>query len=66
MIILLSANPPQGFHGGAIPYHMRSQWGIYIEEKMTQYIEYIIGGKGFSYVVYKKWSSNLMKKYKGV
>jgi len=36
-----------GFIGGEIPYHMHLYWGIYIEEKMTQYIEHIIGVKYF-------------------
>ena len=45
---------------------MGSYWGIYIEDKITQYIEHIIWVKGFNFDRYKKWSSKLMKKYKGV
>jgi len=39
----------EGFTGGAIPYHVSSYWGIFIEEKMTEYIGGYIGGRGFLY-----------------
>ena len=54
---LIDFNPLGGVHGGftrgAIPYHVHSYWGIYIKEKMTQYIEHIIGIKGFYIGRYK-------------
>jgi len=55
-----------GFTGGEISYHVGSYWGIFIEEKMTQYIGGYIGVKCFYIEKYKKWSLKLMKKYKGV
>ena len=45
----MPCNDHGGFTEGEILYHVHSYWGIYIEEKMKEYIGRYIGGKVFLY-----------------